>query len=418
MTDGGIRSMKPPFPLSTLVVAFWLAGPGFRFAQAAPASSGTVSEPVTFNRHIAPILFRRCVACHRPGEAAPFSLLTYADSKKRAAALEEVTSQHVMPPWKSVDEPGRFLGEVRLTESEIELFSRWVNQGAPEGVPGDLPPSPRFTEGWKLGQPDLILTMPEAFCIPAEGRDIYRNFVFQLQIPPGKYIKAVEFRPSNRRLVHHAQLCLDTTRRARVSDETDPLPGYDGSGKPPGQLFPGSLATWTPGRDPLPLPEGMSMPWPSGADFVVQLHMHPNGKPEREQSSVGFYLTDQPPRRSMADILLIDMRIDIPPGEPTYRTRSQIIRLVGLRGVNRPRMKCRWRSFRSWPLTRKNSPCWDSGAGDFNWVSFGRQKQSALHGLLVLNLSKQLHKAPSISQANGKCVGKGPMTAHSSPCPS
>jgi hypothetical protein len=370
MTDGGISSMKPPFPTLALVVALWFAGRGFRFAQAEPASTGTESEPVTFNRHIAPILFRRCVACHRPGEVAPFSLLTYSDSKKRAAALEEVTSQHVMPPWKSVDEPGRFLGEGRLTESEIELFSRWANQGAPEGVTGDLPNPPRFTEGWKLGQPDLVLTMPEAFRIPAEGRDIYRNFVFQLQIPLGKYIKAVEFRPSNRRLVHHAQLCLDTTRRARVRDDTDPLPGYDGSGKPPGQLFPGSLATWTPGRDPLPLPEGMSMPWPDGADLVVQLHLHPNGKPETEQSSIGFYFTDQPPRRSMADILLLDMKIDIPPGEPSYRTWSQIILPIDVEVIGAfPHMHLLGREFKltAYPQEGKPVPMLWIRDWDFNW---------------------------------------------------
>jgi hypothetical protein len=310
--------------VSALAAVFCLTGYGRCTAQDQPAASSVTAQTVSFNKNIAPILFRHCVECHRPGEVAPFSLLTYADAKKRAAMIQTVTSKRIMPPWKSVEGHGNFIGERRLAAGEIELIESWVKQGKPEGDSRDLPDPPQFTEGWKLGQPDIVVAMPTAYEIPAEGPDIYRNFVFALEIPKGKYIKAAEYRPSNRKVVHHAVLALDATGQTRKQDDADPAPGFPGNASPPGQLFAGSMATWTPGRDPLPLPDGMSMPWKPGADFVLQLHLHPSGKPEVEQSKVGFYLTDEPPQRSMIDVVLIDKKIDIPPGERSYRTRAQL----------------------------------------------------------------------------------------------
>jgi hypothetical protein len=302
-------------------------------AEDAPATGD--AESVTFNKHIAPILFQKCAECHRPGEVAPFSLLAYADAAKRATMIQDVTSRRIMPPWKSVEGHGEFVGERRLTDEEIDLFARWAEQGKPEGDAADLPEPPRFSEGWTLGEPDIVWTMPEEFEVPADGPDVYQNFVFKLDVPEGKYIKAAEYRPSNRRVVHHAVLSVDRTGDARKRDEADPAPGYGGSGTPDGQIFPGCMATWTPGRDPVPLPEELSMPWQRGSDVVVQLHLHPSGKTEVERSNIGFYLTDQPPQRSMADLLLIDTKIDIPPGEKAYRTRAELtlpidVELVGI----------------------------------------------------------------------------------------
>lgn len=300
----------------------------------APAASGD-EAPVTFTEHIAPIVFAKCATCHRPGEVAPFSLHTYQDAAKRAAMIEQVTSRRLMPPWKSVDGHGKFVGERRLTDEEIDLFARWAEQGKPEGDPEKLPAPPQFAEGWTLGEPDLVVEVPEAFEVPADGPDVYQNFVFSLDIPKGKYVKAAEYRPSNRRVVHHAVLSSDTTGKCRKRDEADPAPGYEGSGTPDGQLFPGCMATWTPGRDSVPLPDGLSMPWKRGADFVLQLHLHPSGKVEVERSRVGFYLSDEPPRRSVVDLLLIDTMIDIPPGEQSYRTRAEMtlpidVEIVGI----------------------------------------------------------------------------------------
>jgi hypothetical protein len=290
----------------------------------AGASEASGDSSTTFNKHIAPIIFQHCAACHHPGEVAPFSLLSYADVRKRAEQIEVVTRDRFMPPWKSVEGHGRFLGERRLKPEEIDLIARWVEQGAAEGDAKDLPPTPTFPEGWKLGKPDIVITMPEPYHVNADGPDDFRNFVFDLVIPEGKFIKAVEFHPSNRVVVHHAALMMDTNGEARKKDEDDSGPGFRGAALP-GPLLPGSLATWTPGRDPSPLPEGLSLPWTSGNGFILQLHLHPSGKPESEQSSIGFYLTDEPQRRSMVDILLIDTNIDIPPGERSYTSRDEFM---------------------------------------------------------------------------------------------
>ena len=281
------------------------------------------AETVTFNRHIAPLVFENCSKCHHPGEVAPFSLLTYDDVQRRAKQIRDVTAERFMPPWKSLEGHGKFIDERRLSQAQIDLIARWVEQAAPEGDPRDLPMAPEFPDGWKLGPPDILITMPEAYAVPADGPDIYRNFVFDLNVPAGKYIKAVEYRPGNRRVVHHAALAMDVNGRARREDAADPEPGFPGSLSLPGQLFPGSLAAWTPGRDPLPLPEGLSLPWKPGAGLLLQLHLHPSGKPESEQSSVAFYLTDEPPQRSMVDLVLIDRKIDIPPGKADYKTRDE-----------------------------------------------------------------------------------------------
>jgi hypothetical protein len=348
---------------------------GFRTCSAhdQPGATADDAAAVTFNKHIAPILYRHCAECHRPGEVAPFSLLNYDDANKRATMIQTVIAEHVMPPWKSVEGHGTFVGERRLSASEIDLISRWIEQGKPKGDAQDLPAAPQFTDGWKLGPPDIVLTMDKAYDIPAEGRDIYRNFVFKLDIPKGKYLKAVDFRPSNRQVVHHAQLCIDASGDSRKEDEADPGHGFPGVGNPPGQLFPGSLAVWTPGHDPVPLPDGMSMPWTADADFVLQLHLHPSGKPEKEQSSVGFYLTDQPPERSMVDLLLIDMKLDIPPGEREYRTRADHVVPVDVEVVGMfPHMHMIGRDIKLTAYPPKGEPIsllWIDD-WDFNWQTY------------------------------------------------
>jgi hypothetical protein len=299
-----------------------LAGLGIALTPIGAAAAETSNDALTFNKHIAPIIYKHCADCHHPGEVAPFELLSYADVKKRARQIVLVTRDRFMPPWKSIEGHGHFVGERRLKQEEIDLIARWLDEGAVEGEPGDLPPQPTFSEGWKLGQPDIVITMPEPYPIKADGPDDFRNFVFELSVPEGKYIKAAEFRPSNRVIVHHAALMIDTSGEARRKDEADPAPGFPGAALP-GPLLPGSMATWTPGRDPSPLPEGFSLPWKSGVGLILQLHLHPSGKPESEQSSIGFYLTDEPPRRSMVDMLLVNTSIDIPPGETAYHARDE-----------------------------------------------------------------------------------------------
>jgi len=158
----------------------------------------SLQAAVNFNKDIAPIIYKNCATCHRPGEVAPFSLLSYSDAAKRASLIATVTAKRYMPPWKPEPGFGDFVEERRLTEQEIALIDEWAKTGAAEGDSRDKPEPPQFQDGWQLGKPDLIVKVAEPFTVPAEGRDIYRCFVIPLNLPEEKYVSAIEFRPGNR----------------------------------------------------------------------------------------------------------------------------------------------------------------------------------------------------------------------------
>lgn len=277
--------------------------------------------PVTYSRHIAPILLDNCATCHRPGEVAPFSLLTYADAKRRAGQLAEVTESKYMPPWLPASGHGEFAGSRTLTDSQIRLIRIWADAGAPEGNPADLPPPPEFTDGWALGEPDLVVKMPEKYSLRAEGKDVFRVFVIPLDLPEDKYVTAVDFRPSNRKILHHALLFTDTQKQARKLDAEDKEPGY-GQGRAGGLGFlpSGGLGGWAPGVTPRHLPDGVARILHKGADLVVQIHFHPSGKIEEEQSQIGLYFARKEPQR-LAISLPKGMRrsqLDIAPGTKDF----------------------------------------------------------------------------------------------------
>jgi hypothetical protein len=298
------------YSLSALLLAF--------FAASGPLAD----ESPTFNKDIAPILWKNCAGCHRPGEVGPFPLLTYKDAVKRARFLVEVTTSRRMPPWKPESGFGSFHDELRLSDQQISTISRWVEAGAPEGNPSDLPPAPSFPQGWQLGEPDLILRAPEPFHIPASGRDIYRCFVIPITIDRDKTVAAVEFRPGNRKVVHHALFFLDRSGAARRRDEADSDPGYASFGGP-GILPTGGLGGWAPGAMPRMLPDGMGKFLRAGSDLVLQIHYHPDGKPETDQSSVGVYFTKKPAHQIVIGIAVRSRKIDISPGDARYHISAE-----------------------------------------------------------------------------------------------
>jgi hypothetical protein len=272
----------------------------------------------TFNRDVAPIIWNNCAGCHHAGEVAPFSLTSYADVKKRAKQIARITGERTMPPWKPEPGYGDFKNERRLTDQQIALISTWAQNGAPEGDPRDLPPLPKFTEGWALGEPDLVVKMTEPYTLRAGPPDVFRCFVVPLEIPSGKYVKAVEYRPANRKIAHHALLFLDNTGMARQLDAADPGPGYTRMGGV-GFLPTGGLGGWAPGAPPHRFPEHAARVIPGGTDLVIQTHFHPSGKVETEQASVGLYLTDESPTRVSTTVPLgLRSNIDIPPGVKDY----------------------------------------------------------------------------------------------------
>lgn len=272
----------------------------------------------TYARDIAPIVQANCVQCHRDGEIAPFPLATYGDVAKRARQIVSVTQSRFMPPWKPEPDFGHFLNERRLTEREVALFKTWAEGGAPEGDAADLPPPPKFVEGWQLGEPDLVVKMAEPFEVPADGRDVFRNFVIPIDLDRDHLVAVAEFRPGNRRVVHHALFYLDRSGVARKKDAADPGPGY-GSFGGPGFLPSGSIGGWAPGGTPHPLRNGMGRELQKGSDLVLQIHYHPSGKVESDQSTVGIHFVKQPSRKVVAPIVVIDRGLYIPAGAERHR---------------------------------------------------------------------------------------------------
>ena len=276
------------------------------------------ASEVTYTRDIAPILQANCVKCHREGEVAPFPLVSFGDASKRARQIARVVNSRFMPPWKPEPDFGHFQDERRLSDRELALIGDWAQAGAPEGNIADLPAAPRFTEGWQIGEPDLIVKMEEPFEVPADGRDIFRNFVIPSGALEDKLVASVEFRPGNRRIVHHAIFYLDTSGVARKKDAADPGPGY-GSFGGPGFLPSGSIGGWAPGGTPQVMRDGVGRPLQKNSDIVIQIHYHPSGKPEVDQSSVGIHFVKQQPGTAVVPIMIIDRRLYIPAGEADHR---------------------------------------------------------------------------------------------------
>ncbi len=280
---------------------------------------------VTYNRDIAPILIANCVKCHRPGEVAPFSLLSYKDAAKRATFLSEVTRIRLMPPWKAEIGHGRFLGERRLSEAQIDLIEAWAKAGTPEGDPADLPPQPQFASGWRLGVPDLERTVEAPITVPAGGEDIFQHYVIPLDLPEDKTVIGFEFRPGNPAVVHHSILFLDNSGRGRERDAETPEPGYTTFGSI-GIPTSGLIGVWTPGMTPRFYPQGAGLPIRKNTDIVLQLHLHPSGKEESDQSSIALYFADKPTERLMSrsPFVVGSIMIDIPAGSPDHTITSSI----------------------------------------------------------------------------------------------
>ena len=235
-----------------------------------------------------------------------------------------------MPPWQATHGYGEFDGERRLTDQQIQAIASWVSSGMPAGDVAKMPPLPQFPEGWHLGTPDLVLKMSEAFDVPASGPDIFRNFVIPSGLIEDKWVRAVEFRPSARAVVHHALFAYVPGGSLKAASGADGRPGFRGlapiglTGRGAGS---GALGGWAVGGTPRFLPDGLALPMARNADVVLQMHVHPTGKADREQSTVGFYFATSPPERRLMNLQMpglfgVGAGIDIPAGEKAYAIES------------------------------------------------------------------------------------------------
>jgi len=290
-------------------------------APQAPQDAANTNSQITFNKDIAPILFQHCATCHRPGESGPFPLLSYKDAKSHARQIAAVTRSRFMPPW--LPDPGdfKFADELRLSDPQITTIAHWVEQGAVEGAPSDLPPTPKFAEGWQMGTPDLVIKAEKSYQLPSSGTDQYWNFIFRTPVNRTRWLKAIEIRPGDKRVVHHANVLVDRMQSARAQ-ESSPGAGFAGMEiKIESEAFdPDShFLFWKPGTAPYTEPDGMALRLDAGTDLVLNIHLQPSGKAEWIQPSLGLYFTEQPATRfPMLLQLENDRKLDIPPAEKNF----------------------------------------------------------------------------------------------------
>jgi hypothetical protein len=266
------------------------------------------SEPgkVTFTRDVAPILYHRCVECHRPGEIAPMSFLTYQNVRPWAKSIRDKVQDRTMPPWLADPQYGHFTNDRRLSQKEIDTIVAWVNADAPKGDDRDLPPAPEFVEGWTLGQPDVLLTMNEEFSVPADGVVPYRYFTIPTGFTEDKWIQAVELRPGNRSVVHHIIAFLQ-----------EPGQRTTGSG-----VTNNMLAGTAPGDPPNKLPAGTGKLIKAGSNLILQMHYTPKGEAAKDRSSVGLFFARQPVVKTAMGGMALNAQFTIPPGAPNHEVKS------------------------------------------------------------------------------------------------
>ena len=294
-------------------------------AKARPkAKAAAASVAVTYAHDIAPILYKNCTTCHRTGEVAPFTLSSYGDAKKRARQIALVTDQRLMPPWRA-DSHGEFQDERRLTGAQIALLKRWADKGAPEGNPAQEPTAPQFAGGWALGEPDLVIAPPKPYTVAAEGRDVYRCYVIPTDFAQDRYVSTIDVRPGNRAVVHHAIAYVDTGGTARrkeaaVNDGSPGYPEFGGLGFSPA----GMLGGWAPGTMPHRLPSDTGILLPKGADLVLEVHYHKDGKRETDLTQVALYFNKGTVARPMHLFPLANTGLHIPPGDKDYEIRASL----------------------------------------------------------------------------------------------
>lgn len=279
----------------------------------------------TYNKEIVRLFQAHCQSCHHPGDIAPFSLTNYAEAKANAFKIKLKTSAREMPPWKPGTDCGNFADtQTRtLTPGEIDLISRWVDNGAPEGNGADAPQLIDFSGGWALGQPELVLNSPQPYTPPSD-HDEYRCFTMPTDLTSDRYVSAMDVKPGDRAEVHHVIVFLDYTGESLKLDEESPGPGYTCFGGP-GFDLPGTLGGWAPGARPLVMPDDVGMALPANARVVLQVHYHVHtGVATPDQTRIALYYRDKKPSRLLTFIPLINRDFTIPPFTDNYRVPASL----------------------------------------------------------------------------------------------
>lgn len=284
-----------------VAVAVFAWSPGSR--AAAPAD--TVP---TFAKDVAPILYSKCIECHRPTMFAPMSLVKYDEARPWARSIKQRVTTRTMPPWGADPSHGAFKNDPRLSDKEIETIAAWVDGGAPKGNDSDLPTAPAFVDGWTIGQPDVVFEMPEAFKIPATGTIPYKYLRVPANLAEDKWIQAIEIKPGARAHVHHVLAYTQPTGSPLNEN---------------GALGPGNIGGVTPNKPGVVFPPGVARLLTSGSDIVLQMHYTTNGEEATDQTVIGVIFAKEPPRQQQAGGMAVNPRFVIPAGAPSHEVRAE-----------------------------------------------------------------------------------------------
>ena len=264
-------------------------------------------DPATFTRDVAPIFYKHCVECHRPTMFAPMSLVTYEDARPWARSIKQRVSAKTMPPWGADPAYGKFRNDPRLSDREIQTILAWVDGGAPKGRDTDLPEAPTFVDGWTIGQPDVVFTVPEAFQVPASGVIPYQYLRIPTNIADDKWIQAIEIKPGARAHVHHV-IAFTQPAGAPLQQQ--------------GALGPGNIGGVTPNKPGVMFPDGVARLLRANSDIVLQMHYTTNGEAATDRTTIGVIFAKQPPTKQQMGGSAINPRFVIPAGAPNHEVRA------------------------------------------------------------------------------------------------
>ena len=260
-----------------------------------------VNNDVTFSKDVAPIFYKNCTACHRPREVAPMSLLTYKDARPWARAIREKVVEKQMPPWHADPRHGEWLNDRRMSQEAIDTIAKWVDGGAREGDPKDLPPAPEYTEGWRIGKPDQTFSIPEQ-AVPADGVVSYQYLTVPTNFKEDHWITAAEIRSTGHEVVHHVIVFVQEPGTTRAE----------------GRL----LVGFAPGEQPTVFAPGFAKKVPAGSNLVFQVHYTPNGTAAKDVSTVGLIYAKTPAKYAVVTRPVLEARFVIPAGDPNYEVKS------------------------------------------------------------------------------------------------
>jgi hypothetical protein len=306
---------------------------------------------VTFTKDVAPILQKNCQNCHRPGEAGPFSMLSYEEVRPWAGAMKLAVQQKMMPPWYADPQYGHFGNDRSLSQKDIGTIVAWVNAGAPKGDPKDMPAPVKFTEGWGIPAPDKVLQLPQPFPVPESGIVEYQYVIVPTGFTEDKWVQAVEVRPTERAVVHHI---IAFVREPGSNYFKDHKPGVFFEAPPSktdekvdtSALPSDFLVGYAPGQPAEILRPGEAKLIKAGSDIVFEVHYTPNGTAVMDQTKLGLVFAKEPPKLRVQTLSASNGKFKIPPGDPDYRVDAsfEVAKEVTLAGIH-PHMHTRGKDF-------------------------------------------------------------------------